>query len=214
MSNKLYIFGDSWPAGYGLEKPADTAFPILVSKQLDLVSINLATPGTSIDQAVHCFLNTINKISSSDKILFCLSGISRTSIFENDQLIELHPMSKTEISKFYFTRMYTEMLGNYNCLKHILLVQEMAKVRNITAYFTINWDDFPTSDLIDYKYVLQKSLLSMITNTNKKLDSCVDWNTVQSIIGIPLSDLILANHPTEKGHKLIAKEIISWINSR
>lgn len=110
--------------------------------------------------------------------------------------------------------MYTEMLGNYNCLKHILLVQEMAKVRNITAYFTINWDDFPTSDLIDYKYVLQKSLLSMITNTKKKLDSCVDWNTVQSIIGIPLSDLIWANHPTEKGHKLIAKEIISWINSR
>lgn len=212
--NKLFVFGDSWPSGEGLDDPVNDAFPKLVGNQLNREVVNLSESGTSIDHAVHKFLENVQHINSNDIIMFCVTGISRSAIFDNDILIELHPKNTSEVCEFYYSRMYTDQLGQYNCLRNMLLVQELAKNKNIKLYFIMNWDKMPENDLLDTDYICDTSLLGMITLDVINVDSQIDWTKVKPLWKYgQLSNLLLANHPTKQGHSVIAEKIINWLNT-
>lgn len=200
----LIVFGDSWPMGAELQDPINDSFPVLLAQKLNLNCKNLSQGGTSIDHAVTRFLET--DIADS-MILFCTTGYARTMKIDGDQIFEVHPQDPA--MEWYYTKLYSDKLGNLNRIKNCLLVQEICKNKKIPVYFASNWDPLPSHTLIDQEQWCPKTFMQMISAGSCNPDYQVDWANVNRKYMIKRS-----SHPNEEGHRLIAEELYTWINSR
>lgn len=200
---KLLVFGDSWPWGADLKNPESDAFPILLANKLNLECVNLSRRATSIDHAVDAFLKT-NLTDSV--VLFCVTGYSRSMYFNGEYVCEIHPKDKD--MEWYYTRVYSDELGQLNRLKNCLLIQEICNNEGIPVYFVSNWDQIPSHKLLDPTRWSPKTLIQMIGANNYNLDGHVDWKKVGRKNMVDSS-----SHPDETGHKLIAEELHKWISS-
>ena len=202
---KLLVFGDSWPAGAELSNPSADAFPIILAKKLNLICENRSKSATSIDHAVLEFLKSD---LTNAVVLFCVTGYSRSMYFDRGTVWEVHP-SNAEL-EWYYTKMYSDELGQLNRLKNCLLIQEICINRGIPVYFVSNWDTVPTHTLLDSKLWAQQTLIQTICKKPYKVTgSTVDWLSIDRSDRINMTN----NHPNAAGHHLIAEELYKWINS-
>ena len=208
---KLVVFGDSWPAGAELTDPSQYCFPTLIGNVLGLVIDNQSQPATSADQAVLRFLN----YDLTDcGVLFCFTSYARYVMFEEEQEFEIHPRNKDLASLNYYTQIYSDKLGKFNFLKNILVVQGVCKSSNIPVYCVTNWNDVPEHSSIDPTIFYKKSLFEMLGMINVTTESGNNSNFGQQIFSNKQYIRPNIGHPNIAGHKLIAEELASWINSR
>lgn len=205
MSTKLLVFGDSWPAGAELSF-GQKAFPELLKNILNIQVENLSQSATSIDHAVYRLLDTITADNAKDyKILFCLTGYSRSVFFKDANLQELHIRNRNIESVSYYSHIYSTELGKFNLLKNILLVQELCLRLEIPLYFIFNWSSVPNHPLINKNLFYKKSLVEILDMNNLDDD-------FQGPVQKP-NQYIIPNvsHPNQLGHELIAKALGEWI---
>jgi hypothetical protein len=200
----LIVFGDSWPAGSGLQDPQKDSFPTILAQKLNLNCKNLSQRSTSIDHAVNVFLKTD---LTDSMVLFCTTGYARTMKIDCEQLSEVHPQDPA--MEWYYTRLYSDELGKLNRIKNCLLVQEICRNKRIPVYFVSNWDPVPFHDLLDQAQWSPKTFMQMISAGSCNPDAEVDWSTVNRKYMI-----YHTSHPNEAGHRLIAEELHTWISSR
>jgi len=208
---KLLVFGDSWPFGSELENYQQDCFPALMEEILKIPVENNSLPGTSIDHMVHKFLDLVKKDQLAEcGILFCLTGISRSMIFKGNTLKEIHPSRNDIESETYYAYIFSWELAEFNFLKNCLLVQYICKTLKIPLYFVTNWYDVPESPLLDKSNFYSKSLIEIFGIDSMKTKFDYFWSSVEK------NEYFYPNkyHPNEKGHRLIAKELSEWINSR
>jgi hypothetical protein len=212
---KLLVFGDSYPWGAELQFPHLDAFPVVLSAKLGVELTNLSKQGTSIDQAVLTMVSTLETIGDCADlaILFCFTSYSRAMIFEDGADTELHSDNRDLVSLSYYANVYSDQLGQFNFLKSILAVQGVCKKMNIPLYCVANFNDLPSSKLIDTDLFYRKSILQILGIGNITVDSGSDVNFARALAN---SDYIKPNdgHPNKVGHQLIAEELYTWINSR
>jgi hypothetical protein len=200
----LIVFGDSWPAGADLQHPHQDSFPTILAQKLNLNCKNLSQNGSSIDHAVVKFLETdiTNAI-----ILFCATGYARTMKIDRGNLFEVHPQDPA--MEWYYTKLYSDELGNLNRIKNCLLVQEVCKNKGIPVYFVSNWDPVPSHALLNHAQWSPKTFTQMISTGPCNPDYEVDWSKVNRKYMTQRS-----SHPNKEGHMLIAEELYRWINSQ
>jgi hypothetical protein len=204
----LIVFGDSWPYGSDLEEPETDCFPNVMAEKLGYRLFNFSKPSTSQDQAVYKFLRLLNsdiEMFLDSKILFCFTAISRSIYFINGEDFEIHHTDRN--FKDYYTRIYSEELGQFTYTKNLLLVQNLCKNLSIPVYCVSNWDTVPDHKMIDKSTVYDKTLFEILG-----IPSCEETaHTNHRFQNNPY--LLGSCHPNKQGHKLIAQELSSWINS-
>lgn len=212
MSNlpfkKLLVFGDSWPYGCELENYRP-AFPELMEQILQLPVENHSLFSTSIDHMVHKLLSMIEKNEVTDcGILFCLTGTTRSMIFDKTKLKEIHPNNTDVESKMYYSYIFSWELAEFNFLRNCLLIQSICKLKNIPLYFVANWYSIPNNELLDKTIFYNKSLIEILGHPPMEVKNGYLWDTVAQ------SEYFYPNnyHPNAKGHKLIAEELSKWIS--
>lgn len=193
MMNTLYVFGDSWPAGSELDDVILDGFPNLIAQKNNYKLDNLSQNATSIDHATWQFLKAIERkpFNIGDIVLFCLTGLDRTWIWENGYPMELHPGNTNHIKGApYYKYIHSDDLARANAVKNILLVNEMCLTRNVLCLFVYNWDKH-----------IEHSLLNTIPFYNKTLHEIANNNFNPG------------GHPNKLGHQLIAEELSAWIKT-
>ena len=203
----LIVFGDSWPYGFDLEDPESDCFPNVIAKKLDYSLFNFSEPSTSQDQAIYKLLNLLNsntEIFLDSKILFCFTGISRGMYFLNGKDFEIYHLNRK--FKDYYTRIYSEELGQFNYTKNLLLVQNLCKNLSIPVYCVSNWDTVPEHKMIDKSTVYDKTLFEIlgVPSCEEMVHSDNQFKNNPYLLG--------SSHPNKQGHELIAQELSSWIN--
>jgi hypothetical protein len=208
---QLVVFGDSWPAGAELNDPDQKCFPTMIGDLLKIQIDNRSQSGTSTDQAVLKFLNS--DLTGSG-VLFCFTSYARYIRFDEDQEFEVHPNNKDLASLNYYTQFYSDELGKFNFLKNILIIQGVCKSLNIPVYCVTNWNDVPRHKLIDQNLFYTKSLFEILGMTNVNTESAKEYNFKLQMLKNKQYIYPNTAHPNINGHKLIAEELASWINSR
>jgi hypothetical protein len=204
VSTKLLVFGDSWPAGAELA-PGQKAFPELLKDILNIEVENLSEPATSIDHAVLQLVRILTPTNAKDyKILFCVTGYSRSLFFKDGITQELHPRNRNIESVSYYSHIYSKELAEFNLLKNILFVQSLCSQLQVPIYFIFNWSSVPNHPLINKKLFYPKSLTEILDISN------LDDDLVCSVVS---NHYIVPNisHPNQQGHEVIAQTLGAWI---
>jgi len=206
--SKLYVYGDSWPFGAGLAD-YNQAFPYLMQSILKCEVVNKSFPATSIDHLVYYFLSDLdnNMHNEGDKILFCLTGRTRSMCFVDDKPFELHPRNDDDYARIYYKYLHSDQLDTYNLTKNILLCSLLCKEKGLKDYFVSNWDTIPAS--LQGRINLCSSTLASILHPerNQKINS----NEYGDIF-YESEYMDSTQHPTALGHLKIAEELSKWIN--
>ena len=208
---KLVVFGDSWPAGAELIDANQTCFPSIMGDILEIQIDNQSQSGSSADQALLKFLN-YDLIDCA--VLFCFTSYARYIRFDNAKDFEVHPNNRDLASLGYYAELYSDDLGQFNFLKNILVVQGVCKSSNIPVYCVSNWNTVPNHKLIDLNIFYKKSLFEILGMTNVTTESAKEYNFKLQMLRNKQYIYPNTAHPNAQGHRLIAEELASWINSR
>jgi hypothetical protein len=206
MTQRLIIFGDSWPYGVGATDPVEEGFAALLGKKLNCPWINLSQPATSIDHATWQlieFLKDYNPQQYQDKILFCLTGKARSWYFKKEEILELHPTNVDPTNKLYYSHIYSDQLGEAERIKNIILVEKLCEKYSLPVYFVLNWDDPPVHPLIDLNRFYPNSLLSLLDTEPLPEEKFIDNHTNNAYM--------TQFHPNDLGHQTIANALFNWI---
>lgn len=204
---KLVVFGDSWPAGAELSNRND-AFPFLLADKLGVELEQIATDGSTQPFDVYRFIKWLEHPltdRSNSLVLFCFTGKDRSWFFERGRVRSIHPSVDDPAVAAYYRHIYSSELANAEALKNMLLVQSLAATWGVGLYSIMNWDDVPTSMLVDNNCVYPQSLAGIL------------GGVVTSETGLShffdTSQYIVPNisHPNPLGHKCIADELYKWL---
>jgi hypothetical protein len=205
-SDRLIVFGDSWPAGVGAVNPAEDGFASLLGKKLNRSVINLSQPATSISHATWQLINFLKDYTPdqyNDKILFCLTGKTRSWHFKNNEILELHPTRVDMANKVYYSYVHSEELSNAERDKNIILVESLCQRFSLPVYFVVNWDEQPVHQLINLNNFYPTSLLNLFNLDNLPEEKF----TSDYINNIYMTQF----HPNNLGHQVIADALFNWI---
>lgn len=205
LKSRLVVFGDSWPAGFGLKNPGEESFPELLGKQLNARVLNLSQCATSINHAVWNLFEFLKDRDDQyqDKILFCLTGKIRHWHFDKGVACEIHPTNTDIVSKAYYSYIYSDELGHIEWIKNIILIQEICRQHLLPVYFVSNWDNLPDHPMIDLNNFYSKSLLNLFGFENISEEKFTNSH---------MNNIYMTNiHPNVAGHKLIADSLGNWI---
>ena len=206
MTERLIVFGDSWPAGVGVTNPGKEGFVALLGKKLNCDVVNLSQPATSIDHAVWKlidFLKDYNSQQYQDKILFCLTGKIRSWYFKKGEILELHPTRVDPTNKLYYSYVYSDELGEAERIKNIILVEELCRKYSLPVNFVLNWDNAPTHPLIDLNNFYPNSLLSLFDIEPLPEEKFTDKHVNNTFM--------TQFHPNNLGHQVIADSLFNWL---
>lgn len=234
---KYFWFGDSWVVGDELVLPNnqnfDKTFAYLTSKFFNAECINLGECGSSCDDIVQRFFQTVSKIGVDDVVFFCLTVNHRVSFFDNDgkikrvmpnQIYEQHQPHPNRMQWYRFFDTPAQRIFNRD--KNVNLLHYFCKDRSIKHFFC-NLFTVETSVMIDtvpehYWLVpksscLAKAILPVIDSENLYLDdhpnlSNEQWTTQKKAV----DHYIRPNwaHPNENGHACIADMLIEKIKAK
>jgi hypothetical protein len=209
--SKLYVYGDSWPWGAGLDDPCTQSFPALLGKYLNLQIDNRSVQSTSIEHLLYYFLNDCrnNNFGENDKVLFCLTGKSRSMYFDHDDTPqELHPRGIKETDKLYYKYFYSKKLADYNFEKNVLLCKLICDSKKLRSYFVCNWEHNQVDLHSDCNFYPLSLLGILHPERNLLIEEGLDvgalWNASPYLYD--------HNHPNILGHQKIAEELAKWIN--
>jgi len=148
MKNKLYIFGCSYSSLFGYSgittdyKDYLGQWPKhwseILSENLNLELVNLATGGNSNDGIFDDFCKHIDKINSGDIVIIGWSYITRIRVVEHNEWVSMSPgymsvaISQKTLSEMCVNRnhpLFEDELHNRE-----FLIQEYAKLKGITLF--------------------------------------------------------------------------------
>jgi lysophospholipase L1-like esterase len=206
MKSTLVAFGDSWPAGVGASN-SKNGFVDKIGQHLDVVTVNLSKPSTSIDQAVLEFLRWIDKDQfTCSKVLFFITSPSRSMYFDNGIEVELHPQREDKRNQLYYKYFYSTQLEEVSLLKNLILVQDVCNKLNIPLLFVYNFTKPISHNLLDMHMVYNKTLMEIL-GMDSVSDSSEGYDQLLQNKKYISEDL----HPNDLGHSTIADELTHWI---
>jgi hypothetical protein len=204
---KLVVFGDSWPAG-GELADRNNAFPFLLADQLGLELEQFSSDGSSQPYDVYKFIRWLEMPAADRKnciVLFCFTGKDRSWFFKNGLIQEIHPAVNSPATDAYYRHIYSSELSNAETLKNILLIQSLAVSQNVTLRMIMNWDDIPTSCLIDRNSMYHTTLAGMLGGVVTSESGLTPFFKTSKYIVPNIS------HPNPQGHQYIADELAIWL---
>ena len=218
LMSKIWWFGDSWIYGAELDDPVNQCFANIVSNKLNLEYINLGQGATSIGHLVHTFFKYINKIKTTDIVLFFLTNKTRTFINGKNLMANawkntenLHPHNNEWYRYFHDEEEEQWMLDRDLMLLHSYCPH--AKFCNI---YTINHSDYIPSEawLMPSNTCIAQIVLpyvhkGFILNDHPALLD-TEWKEQKLYVEKYLAS---GGHPNKLGHKKIAEKILGCLNA-
>ena len=216
---KIWWFGDSWVFGAELEDPTNECFANLVSSELELEYTNLGQGATSIGHLVHTFFKYINKIKTTDIVLFFLTNKTRAFINGKNLMANawknktenLHPHNDEWYRYFHDDEEEQWMLD-----RDLMLLYAYCPHAKFVNIFSLNHSShIPSSawlmpsDTCIAQIVLPYVNKGFVLNDHPALLD-TEWKEQQVYV-----DKYFANggHPNKLGHKKIAEKILGYLNA-
>ena len=207
---KLVVFGDSWPYGCDLH-PNEKTFGQLIAEELGYEYLLFAEPETSIDNMILQLNRFIKQKNTDDCIaLFCLTAPSRSLYFSNGPKITSvmwdGPKQNDIVSQAYYRHIHSDELDFFRLTQSLIVLQSLCQQHNIidcyvNSFSKINWEAL---DLVGVD-------MSRIYQQGK--ESFLDFFGCSYVD--PSNEYFqgsAAAHPNQRGHKLIAEKLSTWIN--
>lgn len=205
----VIAFGCSWTQGYGLQDESN-AYPALVAKHYDIPCINLAEPGASLMSISWTLNNFLNENDLKDSlVLVGLTFDSRHSWFDANYKVYTHPDGPTYTEyKFVDSTMRKAKEDNWEKLRKLHYTLSDCKEQNRLQYEMV----VRQFDALESKYGCKVFQLNIdhiahdpIQNVTTPFEGAIhllnNTNCFQ-----------LDKHPNEKGHTLLAHEIIKLLD--
>jgi hypothetical protein len=198
----LVTFGDSWPAGAELADN-ELTFGKIIADYYSAEFFNFAEPGSAIDNMI-LQLDKYIKTCEINNLLavFFLTDISRALFWRNRKLDSIHPLDR---DSWYTKYMYSNELNHFRANEAVLTLQRMCERYKIKDYYIMGWTKFPlTLSGIDHNKIYEHG-----TQTCLNMFGSDDSNFIYSKENQYVRPN--ADHPNQLGHRLIAQNLIAWI---
>jgi hypothetical protein len=207
--SKLFVYGDSWPFGAELDNCHTQCFPALLEKLCNFEVINKSAPATSIDHLVYFFLDDYenNLHNPGDKILFCLTGLSRAMCFVDNRPFELHPRGQTDYAKYYYKFIHSDSLEKFNLTRNVQLCNLLCQQKGLQDYFVFNWEQHIPIELKQKINFYNKTLAEIL---HPERNQQISFECTGDVFNE--SEFMHNYHPTALGHEKIAMELAKWIS--
>lgn len=207
--NKLYVFGDSWPAGAELDLSKERTFGELVAEALNLEFCDYSAHSTSIShvvlQAKYC-IERSNTNDTSYALVF-LTSPARDLIFSEDgEALEVEPTRAEAYSTRYYKFIYTDQLAEFRANTAILALQRMFKEANIIPVFIWGWDKVDLWQTVDRTKFYPTLAVDMFTKNFTSITALKNER----------NQYIWPNdgHPNQLGHACIAQNLVKFFKEK
>ena len=210
MENKtLVTFGDSWPQGSEL-LPNEKTFGELVANQLGCKQFkNYAYPASSINHLAVQLKRFLHMLSNShiadpsDCIaIFFLTDPSRNMVGDKNELWMFQtpnggfsgPTQDKSLTNIintnYWKYFYSDKLLDVTNNTTIITLQTMCAIHKINDYYVTGWKSVDFWKEVDQTKIYSKTCKDIVQDNKAN-----------------------GGHPNQRGHELIADELIDWIRS-
>ncbi len=217
---KLLIFGDSWPQGSEL-RSNQTPFGELLAQALDVPVMNFSLPSTSIPhlllQLRQCISGTdrqkIFEIPGSDAVFF-LTSPDRDLMWSQNGVKELHlnPNHPNDFDIRWYSQFHTDQLASFRVNSSLLAIHQFCAHYHIRDHYIWGWERiklWPEIDLNRFWRNGESTVLDLFGENDKiSFNGSIDdyCNNRSNRFVYPNS-----GHPNQRGHQLIAKELLNWL---
>jgi hypothetical protein len=204
----LITFGCSWAFGFGVEP--DQAFGAILSRELNVSFVNLASPGSSNSRSLLELLKySKNNAVGNSLAVFSITTHTRECVIDhNNSLYDIRWKSNLPVKSAdsvdaaymkYFSSVPNTM---FNLHKNILAIQTACRVLNIKDFYVSAWDDYDFNfPGIDKEKIYPISCARMFGYRDQH----------EYISNLPSRYTLACGHPNVDGHQLIAENLKKWI---
>jgi hypothetical protein len=243
MHYNLFFNGCSFTEGGELEGPnrdleyqRTYRFSHLVSENLGVNYINLASPGKSSDWIVENTVKWFEQGNTCDLAIIQFTAQKRTILYGKDRK-EYHifnPVLKSQkeiyptfsqdfikIANNYYKDIYTDYFGCQNLYKNLFFIHSYFKNKNIPAIFMKLFSNEITYNSgwkfrcknIEITPIVENIIPILPCHDKNKKYYCKDYTSLYSKNNLH-AKVLTGTHPNEYGHQLISDYVISKIKSK
>lgn len=203
---QLVTFGDSWPAGYGVQTP----YGKILADRLDAHHVNLAERSTSNEHMLLQLIDYVKNYTVEDcTAIFFITSPHRCLFFDDGSPVEIYPWhddTKGHQSHAYYKYLHSTEIEHFRLNQTILALQKICQEFKIKDYYFSGWHRLE----LDWPGITMDKIFNHGKTTAadwigaKKSGDMIDWRDCSNIIP---NDC----HPNQQGHALIADFLYKWI---
>jgi len=212
MTNRFFVFGDSWPNGDELTYPVDAGggktFGNLVAARLCYEFFNYSESSTSVPHLILQLQQAVkvDNCGENDTALFFLTSPSRDLVLHNNNGKctpgELHPHNPQ--CSWWYKKGHSKYMEEFRTNTTILSLLSMCEYYQISPKFVWGWDKTNLWPEIDSSVFYHKSCAEMF---DKNYTNFIDLR--QNSIYFTST----ASHPNQLGHECIAENLTKWLQN-
>ena len=200
--NKLWSFGDSWTYGEGVD--TNQTFTQLIADSLNLEPLNLGIPGSANSSIYNKLIHYCINFKPGDLVLINWTSPHR------DEFTDRYSFRRSDNKLNFNIRYYPEFLNNtYNKLKGFNFIMTQA-FNPIFGYdYSLN-TEYHGKNFIEWGKP-NNTLVDIISNNWCKENTS---NLFMSDFPVKKDFSMFVkddNHPSAKGHKLIADKLLEYL---
>jgi len=207
---RIFTFGDSWAAGWGLKK-TEKNFTDFLGEALNCRTMNYGESSSSLGQITHEFTCRHKDITSQDLVIVIIPPDTRWYT-QRGHLIQSMFDYKTKEYK-QFIKGKTDYWFIYHHSLFILTIYSICHYNKIPVIMAHNYGDLVL--MPELQYLIPKNIFLNPRKSLTKLLKSKDWENNYSLqyngSSKPLmGDYFIENddHPNELGHKRISELLL------
>ena len=207
---KVFTFGDSWAAGWGL-KESENNFTDCLGKELNCETENYGQSGSSLGQVTHEFVCQNEKISSEDLVIVIVPPDTRWYTQRGNLIQSMFDHKSKEYKQFLKGK--TDYWFIYHNSLFMHTIYNICKVKNIPVILAHNYGELVF--MSEFKKLIPKDIFLDTRKSLTKLLGESEWrgNYRLDINGPPkpfIGKHFIENdtHPNELGHQKIAELLL------
>lgn len=220
LIERLLIFGDSWPQGSEL-RYNQRPFGDLLAEELSVPVWNHARPSTSIPHLILQLQSVVDPdrtwhkfdYQGSDAIFF-LTSPDRDLIWDQNGAKELYltPHHNDDLNIQWYSQIHSSQLSSFRVNSTLLALQKICDIHDIRAHYIWGWQRVDLWHEVD-RSKFWRSGNTTILDLFAENDTITFDGTLISYCANRENRFIYPNsgHPNQRGHQLIAQELLSWL---
>ena len=213
----LVTFGDSWPAGAGIEPV--TPYGQLLCDSLQIQNFhNKAIPGSSVSNLL---LQLFEYIAQRKTVKNCIAIFFVTTpgrsmwINHKNNVVHINrppdsdPKQTMTLSEMYYKYFSSTPMEQFDLNRNILALHQVCRKTQIQDFYINGWIDNNFDCVgIDKQKIYPKTCAQILgyTNQDEFLKDSMSQYTNQHTQA--------CGHPTQQGHQLIADSLYNWIKDK